>query len=50
MANKRCTFDPAELQRVIEKHAATVTLDLLLDLAKALGLKLSVKVDGETIS
>ena len=37
--------DAAErVMAVIERHADTVTLDLLLDLAKALNLRLTVKL------
>ena len=32
---------------LMEKHKATVTLDLLLDLARALGFNLSVEVVDE---
>jgi hypothetical protein len=36
---------PERFMEIMEKHAATVTLDLLLELAAALGIKLSVRLE-----
>jgi hypothetical protein len=41
------TSDPERVLKVIEKHGEDVTLDLFLDLARVLGLRLAAKVIDE---
>ena len=45
---RKCNKAAADgLMATVEKHAATVTLDFLFDMAKALGLRLKVEIIEE---